>query len=75
MKTIITRLILYIGKWLHGITSDQWRMVLEWVKSANLTGMSSSEKLEWVKAQLGSESLKGAALNWLIETAVGFIRK
>jgi hypothetical protein len=85
MKTILLKLIEAVGHWLHGITGTQFDQVLAWVKQAEDTiTTGGADKLAWVKQQLATAlqsdagkalfaNLSQRGLNWLIETAVGYL--
>lgn len=87
MKTILRKLIEALGRWLHGINGEQFNWVLSMVQMAEDTiTTGGADKLAWVKQQIAAalKSEAGRALfskltqrgiNWLIETAVGFLLK
>ena len=85
-SAIISYLIEQIGHYLHGTTTTQWHTVLDLVKAAEdqLTAVNGATKMQWVKDQIhaivASQGFKSAmqglsdrAVNWLIETAVGYL--
>jgi len=83
---MIKTLIILLGKWLHGITGEQWQHVFDLVKAAESSFAAGASKLAWVKAQIAEfiksdrgkvvlGGLSNRAMNWLIETAVSFLRK
>lgn len=87
IKAIILKLIVTLGKWLHSTNGSQFDFVLSLVKAAaSISSFSGAERLAWVKTQLAayltSDSGKAMfgklsknTINWLIETAVSFLRK
>lgn len=71
MNSIITWVIRYLG----GVSSAEWKQVLEFVIIAADKITAGVDKKEWVLNKMKSLGIGGAVANFLIEAAVTFLRK
>jgi hypothetical protein len=86
-KALLDKLITTLGKWLHSTTADQWKQILTWVIEAEKGIMTGGiDKMAWVKKKVAESleapatqalfaGLSARAINWLVETAVGYLQK
>lgn len=76
---MIYRILIFILRKLQGVTREQFDMALALVNSAEqaMSGKSGAEKRAYVLDALKDAlyGMKGSTLNWLIETALAYLRR
>lgn len=68
-------LLLFVIKWLAGITAAQWEFALKQVIQYATVKITSAEKRTWVIDSLRSIGVTGWVANLLVELTHGFAKK
>lgn len=71
MNTLITWVIRYLG----GITSAQWKTVLEYVRIAADKIAEGADKRTWVLDKMRNIGITGSVANFLVEAAVTYVKR
>jgi hypothetical protein len=68
-------IIEWVIRLLGGITKDQWKRVVQYVAEKALTNLTNEQKRADVVEQLGRIGITGSRANWLVETAVTWLKR
>lgn len=68
-------LISWVIRTLGGITSAQWKAVLDFVLAAAGKHLTGEQKKAWVLESLAKLGISGSTANFLVEAALKFLKR
>lgn len=71
MKSLVS----FIIRYLSNVSSSQWKQVLEYVMNAENKITVGADKRAWVVDKLKNIGITGWVANFLVESAVAFLKK